>query len=282
MKPIKQYYKPLIIGSLLFGALTWIAYSMMQQDFSLEEAIIDLWNRYVADWGYVILFCWSILEGELGLIFAGIASHTGHLNVWLAIFIAGLGGFVGDQIYFYIGRCNKSYIQTHLAKQRRKLALAHLLLQKYGWSIIFIQRYMYGMRTIIPISIGLTRYSALKFALINLISAWVWAAITILLAWIFGDRILELLGLFKGHPYVFVIFACVLLGGAWWFLHSRTQKIDKRIDALQQQISSPSQQPPLSPSPPAKQETAQASTEPLAQNPASQNPTPPNPTPKEQ
>lgn len=233
MKALKQHYKSIIIGTFLLVLVGGLVTYMMKSDFSLEEAIVNLWENYVADWGYVILFCWSILEGELGLIFAGIASHTGHLNVWLAIFIAGLGGFVGDQIYFYIGRCNKGYIQAHLSKQRRKLALAHLLLQKYGWSIIFIQRYMYGMRTIIPISIGLTRYSALKFAIINLISAWVWAAITILLAWVFGDKILEFLQLFKAHPYIFVIFACAFLGGVWWFFSSRTQKIDK----LQSQIT---------------------------------------------
>lgn len=240
---VKKHAKTLLTGGILALLIGALIYYMASTDFSLEEAIITLWDTYVADWGYVILFCWSILEGELGLIFAGIASHTGHLNVWVAIFVAGLGGFAGDQIYFYIGRLNRGYIQTQLASQRRKLALAHLLLQKYGWSIIFIQRYMYGMRTIIPISIGITRYSAIKFAIINLISAWVWAAITILLAWVFGDKILELLGLFKSHPYIFVIFACVLIGGAWWFLSSRTQKIDKRIDKLQTQLNTKSTKP---------------------------------------
>ena len=52
---------------------------------------------------------------------------------------------------------------------------------------------MYGLRTVIPISIGLTRYDAKIFALINLLSAWTWAAITIVPVWYFGDEILELL-----------------------------------------------------------------------------------------
>lgn len=199
----------------------------------LEEYIIGIWENYVADWGYLILFLWSILEGELGLILAGIAAHTGHMNVYLAVFVAGIGGFAGDQIYFYIGRLNKSYIQKHLSKQRRKLALAHLLLQKYGWSIIFIQRYMYGMRTIIPISIGLTRYSAVKFAIINLISAWIWASITIFLAWFFGEKILEALSWLKGHPYLLVILLAVFLGCVIWYFNSHTKKIDKKIQKIQ-------------------------------------------------
>lgn len=203
----------------------------------IEESIINLWDVYVADWGYLILFVWSILEGELGLIFAGIASHTGHMNVFLAIFVAGLGGFVGDQIYFYIGRFNKPYIQKKFKTQRRKLALAHLLLQKYGWPIIFIQRYMYGMRTIIPISIGLTRYSAVKFAIINLISAWIWAAITILLAWFFGEYILHILSWFKHHPYVFIIFIIVFLSSIFYYFKIQTKKVDKKIEQLQKTLN---------------------------------------------
>ncbi len=236
MQLIREYLKDIIIWGLLAIVLGNTMYYIYHSDFSLEESIISLWDTYVADWGYVILFFWSILEGELGLIFAGIASHTGHMNVWLAIFVAGIGGFVGDQIYFYIGRFNKGYIQRHLNKQRRKLALAHLLLQKYGWGIIFIQRYMYGMRTIIPMSIGITRYSALKFAIINLLSAWVWAAITILLAWMLGDEILEFLQILKAHPYIFIILAIAFFVLIAWFFSSRTKKIDNKITKLQNQL----------------------------------------------
>ncbi|HEG8210904.1 TPA: DedA family protein, partial [Campylobacter coli] len=77
--------------------------------------------------------------------------------------------------------------------------------QRFGWPIIFIQRYMYGFRTVIPMSIGITRYSAKKFAIINLLSAWVWAAITILLAWHFGNLIQNFLTWAKNHWYLAAI-----------------------------------------------------------------------------
>lgn len=224
-----KYFKWLfILACIVIIGIVWFFY-VKNLDFSIEDFIIEKWDLYVADWGYFILFFWSVLEGELGLIFAGIAAHTGHLNVYLAIFIAGLGGFVGDQIYFYIGRFNKNYMQKKLVSQRRKLALAHLLLQKYGWPIIFVQRYMYGMRTIIPISIGITRYSAIKFAIINLISAWVWAAITILLAWAFGNQILDFLNFFKHHPYILVVAGILLISLIIWYFNSHTKKINQKI-----------------------------------------------------
>ena len=174
----------------------------------MEEFFIELLKEY----GYIILFVWCIMEGEMALIMAGILAHTTHMHIALAIFVAGLGGFVGDQIYFYLGRYNKKYIAKRLHTQRRKFAVAHIMLKKYGWPIIFIQRYMYGFRVIIPMTIGLTGYSAKKYALINLISAWCWAAITIIPAWVLGEHILDILHKAKEHWYVAVPVVAIFLG----------------------------------------------------------------------
>ena len=174
----------------------------------MEEFFIELLKEY----GYIILFVWCIMEGEMALIMAGILAHTTHMHIALAIFVAGLGGFVGDQIYFYLGRYNKKYIAKKLHTQRRKFAIAHIMLKKYGWPIIFIQRYMYGFRVIIPMTIGLTGYSAKKYALINLISAWCWAAITIIPAWVLGEHILDILHKAKEHWYIAVPVVAIFLG----------------------------------------------------------------------
>ena len=167
----------------------------------LDETLKEFLYNY-QHLAYIIIFFWCILEGELALLLGGIFAHEGHVNLGLIIFVAGLGGFTGDQIYFYIGRYNKKYIQKKLKKQRRKFAVAHLLLQKFGGLIIFLQRYMYGFRTVIPMSIGITRYDAKKFAVINLFSAWIWAAVTILLAWFFGQQIWAVVAWAERHWYL--------------------------------------------------------------------------------
>jgi membrane protein DedA with SNARE-associated domain len=184
----------------------------------MEELLVG----WLKEYGYSILFLWSILEGEMGLIMGGIMTHTGDMNYFMAIFVAGLGGFAGDQIYFYIGRFNKGFIQRKLHSQRRKFAIAHLLLKKYGWPIIFAQRYMYGLRTVIPMSIGITKYPAKQFAIINLISAWVWAAITITPAYIFGAEILNILAISKTHWY----YALPIAGGFLFAIHIYFQKLE--------------------------------------------------------
>lgn len=173
----------------------------------MEQLLIG-WLR---EYGYIVLFFWSILEGEMGLIMAGIFSHTGDMSLVISIAVGGFGGFIGDQIYFYIGRFNKRYIHNKLRSQRRKFAIAHLLLKKYGWPIIFIQRYMYGMRTVIPMAIGLTQYSSRQFAIINFISAIFWASITIIPAYYYGAEILNMLKWIKQHWYIAIPVILILV-----------------------------------------------------------------------
>ena len=210
-----------ILALVVITFFSFLAYNLYQAPV---DGFTDKFVYLLKTYGYVILFAWSILEGEAGLIMAGLLSHTGDMNVYMAVFIAGLGGFAGDQIYFYIGRFNKAYVHKKFRGQRRKFALSHLLLKKYGWPIIFMQRYMYGMRTIIPISIGLTRYSAKMFSFINLISAWCWAAITIVPAWYFGEEILVVLHWAKEHWYFALPFALIFGGSIIYYFNKMTKK----------------------------------------------------------
>jgi membrane protein DedA with SNARE-associated domain len=187
----------------------------------MEELLI----QWLCKYGYIILFLWCMLEGEMGLVMGGLLCHTGHLWYPLALLVAGLGGFAGDQIYFYIGRLFKDRLHRHLRRQRRKFAIAHLLLLKYGWPVIFVQRYLYGLRTVLPMAMGLTKYSAKRFALINLISALVWATITITPAFFFGEELLVFLKLAKRHWYIAIPFAGTLA----YLLYRVFDRIEQRM-----------------------------------------------------
>jgi membrane protein DedA with SNARE-associated domain len=164
----------------------------------MDFNLIDLMKEY----GYIILFFWSIIEGETGLIMAGLFVHTGDMVLAWAIITAGVGAFVGDQIYFYLGRFKKKYVIKKLSKQKSKIAYVKFLLRKYGWFIVFIQRYLYGLRTIIPLCVGLMNYSPKTFAIINFISALFWSSIIIIPVWYFGDKILSLIAIAKEHWYL--------------------------------------------------------------------------------
>jgi len=204
--------KKWIILSILFVSFLYGFDFESVKEFFSEEHLVELLKKY----GYIILFFWSIMEGETGLIMAGILSHTGDMNLWLAILVAALGGFIGDQIYFYLGRINKKWVLEELNAHRRKFAKARLLLRKYGGWVIFFQRFIYGMRTIIPMTIGVLGYDPKKYAIINLISAFVWASLTIIPAYYLGEELLSVIKWLKEHWYFGIMFVAILWGILWY------------------------------------------------------------------
>jgi len=189
------------------------------KEFFSEENLIHLLKEY----GYIILFIWSIFEGETGLVMAGVLSHTGDMNVVTSIIVAALGGFTGDQIYYYLGKINKEWVLKELKAHRRKFAKARLLLRKYGGWVIFIQRFIYGMRTIIPMTIGVLGYDAKKYAFINFISAFIWASLTIIPSYIFGEEILALLKWAKHHWYIAIIFL-IFVWGVLYYINKKEEE----------------------------------------------------------
>ena len=190
--------KKFIILFILFISFLYGFDLSSVKEFFSEDNLIHLLEKY----GYIILFVWSIFEGETGLVMAGILSYTGSMNLGLSIIVAALGGFLGDQIYFYLGKINKKWILEEFKAHKRKFARARLLIKKFGAWVIFLQRFIYGMRTIIPMTIGLSGYDPKKFAIINFFSAIVWASVTIIPSYFFGDKLLEALKWLKHHWYV--------------------------------------------------------------------------------
>ena len=168
-------------------------------------------EQLIQDWGYVALFLYSFGGGFVGLVFAGVLSYSGDLNIYLSILVAGVSNFLGDQFLFFLARKNKSYAKDMMKKYGRKIALAHLMMRKYGSLVIFVQKYIYGIKTLIPLAMGLTKYSAVKFMIFNILATILWAVIVGYASYSAGEYILSISDDFKyiGLGLVLVIFLLI-------------------------------------------------------------------------
>ena len=165
-------------------------------------------EQLIQDWGYVALFLYSFGGGFVGLVFAGVLSYSGDLNIYLSILVAGVSNFLGDQFLFFFARKNKSYAKDMMKKYGRKIALAHLMMRKYGSLVIFVQKYIYGIKTLIPLAMGLTKYSSIKFAIFNIFATILWAIVVGYASYSAGEYILSISDDFKyvGLGIIFAIF----------------------------------------------------------------------------
>ena len=54
--------------------------------------------------GYLALFLGTVLEGETVVFLAGLAAHHGYLSFQAVVAVAVIGGFLGDQVFLFLGR----------------------------------------------------------------------------------------------------------------------------------------------------------------------------------
>lgn len=175
-------------------------------------------------YGYLVLFLYSFGGGFLALMGAGVLSYAGHMDLSLSILIAFIANFIGDVVLFYMGRYNKKDVMTYLHKHKRKLALSHILMKKHGSWVIFLQKYVYGIKTLIPLAIGITKYDFKKFVVLNFFASLIWAVSIGLASFMAGEAIQQAYGFIAERPYLAPIILVVMIGLIWWYLSAKTKK----------------------------------------------------------
>lgn len=168
-------------------------------------------EELIKDWGYIALFAYSFGGGFVGLIVAGVLSFAGDLNIYISITVAATSNFLGDQFLFFLARKNKSYAKNMMKNYGRKIALAHIMMRKYGSLVVFIQKYVYGIKTLIPLAMGLTKYSSIKFTIFNIFATIVWASVVGFGSYTAGEYILSMADDFKYFGIGLVIVIALLI-----------------------------------------------------------------------
>ncbi len=175
-------------------------------------------------YGYIVLFLYSFGGGFIALMGAGVLSYTGHMDLEIAILVAFIANFLGDTMLFYMGRYNKKDVMGYLHKHKRKLALSHILMKRHGSWVIFLQKYVYGIKTLIPLAIGLTKYDFKKFTLLNLFASAIWAVVIGIASYMAGEAIKSVYEIIAQKPYIAPITLVSIVALIWWYLSAHTKK----------------------------------------------------------
>ena len=133
-------------------------------------------SALIAQYGYVALFVGTLLEGETLLILAGFAANQGYLQLHWVIVTALFGGFLGDQFYFWLGRRHGSWVLSRFPRLIPVFERANVLIERYHEVLIVGIRFLYGLRTVGPMALGMSSVPWWRFVLFNALGAAVWAS----------------------------------------------------------------------------------------------------------
>ncbi len=175
-------------------------------------------------WGYLAIAFFSFGGSMLIVATAGVFAYLGHINLPLALIVAAISNFMGDNFLFYLAKYHKRDIQKYLAKHRRKIALTKLIMKKYGVAAIFIQKFIYGVKTLIPIIMALGKYDFKKFIFYNFFASIVFVATIGLLSYYSSEIIIKIFNFIKDKPYIAPLILAVIVLIAWNYLKRTAQK----------------------------------------------------------
>ena len=174
--------------------------------------------------GYSIAFVGAVLEGETVLILAGLAANRDYLSWPALIALGAAGGFIGDQIYFAIGRRFGAHVLAKFPRLQGAAQRAERLIIRFPHLVVIGVRFTYGLRIAGPMVIGMSRMHWIHFAWLNALGALIWSAIWVGLGYLAGEALTAAMGNLKHIEHVVFAVALALAVIVTVFLHWRRRR----------------------------------------------------------
>ena len=179
-------------------------------------------ESYIITFGYIALFLGTFLEGETILIIAGFLAHRGYLSLSLVALIAFLGSFFGDQLFFYFGRTGGQAFLNRRPYWKHRVQRVSVIIEQNSSLIVLCLRFLYGLRVITAVIVGISGFRARRFFFLNAMSAIMWAVMFAWLGYAFGQLLEPLLTKIKFFE-LWTVLAIALISSVICVYHYKTR-----------------------------------------------------------
>lgn len=181
------------------------------------------WQELLQTYGYWAILLGTFLEGETIVILAGICVAGGQMSFEGVALSAFLGSSLSDQLVFSLGKYKGNAILARFPSLRKKRKRVAWLLRKYDTFLILGFRFVYGIRNVTPIILGMSRIPHRRFLLWNLIGAFVWATSFTAAGCYFGHAMTHILRTCGIYALIAVLLALLAAGGFFFFIRRARQ-----------------------------------------------------------
>ncbi|HVO13623.1 MAG TPA: DedA family protein [Alphaproteobacteria bacterium] len=169
----------------------------------------------LAEYGYWLIFATTFIEGESVVLIAGVAAAAKHLELHWVILTAYIGSYLGDQLWFHVGRRHGKRLLERFPRFQGAANRVFRLLERYDTGFILTFRFVYGVRNVTPFALGMSNVSALRFAGLNFIAAGMWAVTFAGAGYLFGHAVIAVVGDMKAY-IGYVLLGLLFVALALW------------------------------------------------------------------
>jgi membrane protein DedA with SNARE-associated domain len=202
--------------------------------------------QLIADYGvyfYLLIFVWTFFEGETIVLFAGFAAAQGLLDPLLLLVCAGLGSYLGDQCYFWLGRKYGVRLLNRFPSWRPGVESALSWLERYDVWFILSFRFIYGVRNFSSFALGLSAVRWDRFLRLNFFAAMVWAASFVAIGYSLGQAFSTAVNVAHWLGYA-LLGVFIAIAGGIWFMHRRHRRRHTQVHRSAKPIGAKPMLPP--------------------------------------
>ncbi len=179
---------------------------------------------YLNRFGYIAILIGTICEGGTLLSMGGFAAHQGYLKLVPWVILSGVvGSFIDAQIWYTIGRSSGAVFVKKRPKWQPRLTKINAWLKRYDSGFIVFARFVPGFRTASSLAVGMSGVSPLRFILLNMIGALLWAGSVALSGFIFGRMLKTYMGEIK-HLELPILVGIAIAGAVIWVFIRRRRR----------------------------------------------------------
>lgn len=182
----------------------------------------------IVQFGYPALILGLLLEGETVLVLAAFMAHRGYLDLPLVIAIAWVAAFASDQFFFWMGRIQGNQFLEKRPAWQPHVEKARALLGRNPTFLFLSIRFMYGLRTVLPFVIGMSKLDAKKFVFFDLIGSLVWALVFGLAGHSIGRLMSVIFEDVREHEFTIAV-GIILIGVVLWLYRRNLDKRKKGV-----------------------------------------------------
>ncbi|MCL1986056.1 MAG: DedA family protein [Betaproteobacteria bacterium] len=172
------------------------------------------------NYGYLTILIWTFLEGETVVIIAGVLAQQGYMDPKFIALCAFCGSCTSDQLMFLLGKCKGAAVLSRFPKLARNADRAEHLIRRYETPLILGFRFVYGVRNVTPIMLGINKVNHLKFLILNVIGAGTWA-LTFTWGGFFFGKLFEEFMQKASHVAFYILAVAAVLASLIWYIRQR-------------------------------------------------------------
>ena len=196
--------------------------------------------HFFSDYGYFAVLFVLIICGfgvpipeDITLVSGGVISGLGYTNVHIMLVVSLFGVLLGDSTMYWLGRIYGTKI-LRFRPIRRFLTLERLRMvrskfEQYGNRVLFVARFLPGLRAPIDMVAGITRrVSFIRFLLLDFFAAIISVPIWVYLGY-FGASNLDWLHeqIKKGQSIIYILIALLAIYLVWKWRKGRKKVNEK-------------------------------------------------------